>query len=66
MLLSHTDVILARASCNTLLEMLERLELLISEISEPRMLGGFGVRIDAIKSWIGDARETVVTIKSTL
>ncbi len=63
---STADAILAAASCNTLLAALERLETLVSEISEPRMLGGFGVRIDAMKSWIGDARNTVLDIKARM
>ena len=63
---SGTDVMLAVASCNTLLEAIDNLEGMVDQLSDPINDRVQFARLVAIGEWIGDARETVLDIKSRL
>ena len=60
------DAMMAAASCNVLLDAIDRLETMIKDSSEPTDDRVWQLRIGSMKEWILDARGTVLDIKARL
>lgn len=63
---STADALAAAASCNTLLDAIDRLEVLIDELSNDAANRGWSLNRRKMMEWVTDARETVLDIKARL